>query len=136
MRRNDEKILPNWARTPALFGVKSAHSFAFFVIQSAICYLLYSGLRSQTDRRAAIAAAIATGETLIYAGNGFRCPLTGLAEDLGAERGSVTDIFLPRWLAANIARIYGPLFALGLVLHARNVARAWSDHPQGVGGRA
>ena len=104
------KDIPSWARAPALVGVKAVHSLAFFVIQSAICYLVYSGLRGQTDRRAAIAAAIATGETLIYAGNGFRCPLTGLAEDLGAARGSVTDIFLPRWLASNIARIYGPLF--------------------------
>jgi len=115
--------LPSWARSPALFGVKAVHSIAFFVIQSAICYLVYAGFRRQTDRRAAIAAAIATGETLIYAGNGFRCPLTGLAEDLGAARGAVTDIFLPRWLASNIARIYGPLFVLALVLHARNVMR-------------
>lgn len=115
--------LPGWARGPALFGVKAVHSLAFLVIQSAICYLVYSGLRGPTDRRAAVAGAIATGETLIYAGNGCRCPLTGLAEDLGAARGTVTDIFLPRWLARNIARIYGPLFAFGLLLNARNLRR-------------
>jgi len=34
-------------------------------------------------------------ESLIFAGNGFRCPLTRIAERLGAERGSVTDIYLP-----------------------------------------
>lgn len=103
--------------------MKLVHSIIFFVLQSAIGYLIYLGLRGETNRRAAIAAAAVGVESLIYAGNGFRCPLTGLAEDLGAARGSVTDIFLPRWLASNVARIYGPLFALGLCLHGRNLIR-------------
>ena len=47
--------------------------------------------------------------------------MTSLAEDLGAERGSVTDIFLPHWLASNIGNIYGPLLGLGLYLHVRNL---------------
>ena len=109
------------ARAAALFAVKAFHSLAFGVIQTAIVYLIYKGVRRETDRRVAVAVAIATGETLIYAGNGFRCPLTGLAERLGAERGSVTDIFLPNWLASHIANIYTPLLALGLLLHARNL---------------
>jgi hypothetical protein len=106
-----------------LFAVKAFHSLAFFVIQTAILYLLYSGLRGKTGRRAAAAAGIATAESLIYAANGFRCPLTGVAERLGAERGSVTDIFLPGWLARNVANIYTPLFVAGLLLHARNLVR-------------
>jgi hypothetical protein len=113
--------VPAQLRPLALFAVKAVHSLAFWVIQSAIFYLIYKGVRGETDRQAGIAAAIATGETLIYAANGFRCPMTKWAEDLGAERGSVTDIFLPKWLAANIANIYGPLFALGLFLHVRNI---------------
>jgi hypothetical protein len=111
-----------WWTRPALIAVKSFHSIAFFVIQSCIMYLLYSGFRRRSDRRAAIAAAVALGESVVYAGNGFRCPLTGLAEELGAEKGSVTDIFLPRWLAANIARIYVPMLVLALYLHGRNLA--------------
>lgn len=110
-------------KAAVLFAIKAFHSLAFFVIQSAILYLLYAGIRGRSDRRAAAAAGIATAESLIYAGNGFRCPLTGPAERLGAERGSVTDIFLPGWLARNIANIYTPLFALGLLLHARNMMR-------------
>jgi hypothetical protein len=70
-----------------------------------------------------MAGVLVGGECLIYAGNRFRCPLTGLAEELGAESGSVTDIFLPRWLAANIANIYGPLYAVALFLQARNLRR-------------
>jgi hypothetical protein len=106
-----------------LFGVKAAHSLIFLVLQSMIVYLVYTGLRGRTDRKTAVVAGVIGVECAIYAGNGFRCPLTGLAEDLGAERGSVTDIFLPQWLAANVARIYGPMFALALWLHYRNLRR-------------
>jgi hypothetical protein len=120
-RRAIARTLPRRSRPYALFGVKAFHSLAFWVIQTAIFYLLYKGVRRESDRRAAAAFAIATGEVIVYAGNGFRCPLTGLAEELGAERGSVTDIFLPSWLARNVANIYTPLFALAVGLHARNV---------------
>jgi hypothetical protein len=110
-------------RPAALLAVKGFHSLAFWIIQSAILYLIYKGLKRESDKRAAVAFAITAGECVIYAGNGFQCPLTRLAEDLGAERGAVTDIFLPSWLASNIVRIYVPLFALGMVLHARNLLR-------------
>jgi hypothetical protein len=108
-------------RRAALVAVKLFHSCAFLVIQSAILYLLYKGIKRESDARAGIAAGIAAGESVIYAANGFRCPLTGLAERLGAEHGSVTDIFLPTWLASNVARIYVPLLAAGLSLRAWNV---------------
>jgi hypothetical protein len=108
-------------RRQLLFGVKAVHSVAFFVIQSAIVYLVFKGWRRETDARVGIATAIACGETAVFVGNGFRCPLTGLAEDLGAEHGQVTDIFLPKRLADNIANIYAPLLLLGLVLHGRNL---------------
>jgi hypothetical protein len=111
------------SRSVLLAAVKGVHSLIFLFLQSTIAFLLVTGVKGRTDRRTAIAVAVVGAECAIYAGNGFRCPLTGLAEDLGAERGSVTDIFLPRWLAANIDRIYGPLFALALVLHGRNLRR-------------
>src|SRR6185503_17575484 len=107
---------PRCGTREAIFAIKLVHSLAFGVIQTAIVYLLYKGLRRQTDRNAAIAASIAIGESAIYAGNGFRCPLTDLAERLGSEHGAVTDIFLPRWLAANVARIYTPLLLLAIAL--------------------
>ena len=117
-----------WWREPVLIGIKTVHSLAFFVIQSCIVYLVYSGLRGRTDRRAEYAAGVALVESVIYAGNGFHCPLTGLAEDLGAQHGQVTDIFLPKWLAANVANIYTPLLAVGLFLHARNLMRREAAH--------
>ena len=110
-------------RAVLLFAVKAVHSAAFFVVQSAIVFLLYKGIRKQTDRAAAVAAAIAVGESAIYAGNGFRCPLRALAENLGEESGEVTDIFLPKWLADNVANIYTPMIVAALYLHTQNYRR-------------
>ncbi len=86
-------------------------------------YVLYAGLAKRTDRRAAIAAAVVTGESLVFAANGFRCPLTDVAESLGAEHGSVTDIYLPAWFARNLPAIHAPLLVLAVFLHGRNLRR-------------
>jgi hypothetical protein len=110
----------------AIVGIKAVHSAAFAVIQSAILYMLYKGARRETDGKVAAASAIALGECVVYAANGFRCPLTDLAEKLGSEHGAVTDIFLPKWLAANVARIYTPLLVLAVALHLRNLSRTHS----------
>jgi hypothetical protein len=105
----------------ALQAVKAVHTLAWFSIEACMVYVLYAGFARQSDRRAGIAAAVVTAESLIFAGNGFRCPLTPVAERLGAEKGSVTDIYLPRWLAHNLPAIHVPLIALAGYLHARNL---------------
>ena len=42
-------------------------------------YLLCAGVVKRTDRRAAVAATVVGGESLLFAANGFRCPLADLA---------------------------------------------------------
>ena len=83
-------------------------------------YVLWAGFTRRSDRRTAIAAGVVAGESLIFAGNGCHCPLTRFAQRLGAERGSVTDIYLPRWFADNLPAIHVPLIALAAYLHTRN----------------
>jgi|GEM_PF-1320922 len=82
--------------------IKAVHILAWLSIESCMMYVLYAGFARRTDRRAAIAGTVVAGETLIFAANGFRCPLTNLAENFGAADGSVTDIWLSRWLAHNL----------------------------------
>lgn len=96
---------------------------AWFSIESCMVYLLYAGFAKRSDRRAALAAAVVGGESLIFAANGFRCPLTDVAESLGADDGSVTDIFLPRWFARSLPAIHVPLILLVVYLHGRNLRR-------------
>ena len=79
--------------------VKVVHTAAWFSIESCVAYLLYAGVTGRTDRRAAIAAGVVFGESAVFAANRFRCPLTELAQSLGAESGSVTELYLPKWFA-------------------------------------
>jgi hypothetical protein len=103
----------------ALTAIKVVHTLAWFSIESSVVYLLYDGFVGRSDRRTAIAAGVVASESLIFVANRCRCPLTQLAERLGAEHGSVTDIYLPRWFAHNLPAIHVPLIALVGYLHVR-----------------
>ena len=107
----------------AITVIKIIHTLAWFSIESCMAYLLYAGFAKRSDRQAATTAAVVTGESLLFAANRWRCPLTQLAERLGAEQGSVTDIYLPDWFARNLPAIHVPLIVLAIVLHARNILR-------------
>ena len=103
--------------------IKIVHTMAWFSIEACMAYLLYAGLARRSNRRAAIAAAVVAGESLTFVANRCRCPLTQLAERLNARHGSVTDLYLPAWLARNLPAIHVPLITLAVVLHARNLRR-------------
>jgi len=114
------------AHDAAITAIKTAHTVAWFGIESCMLYVLCSGFAGLSGRRAAIAAGVVAGESLIFAASGFRCPLIGMAEHLGAGKGSVTDTYLPGWLARNLPAIHVPLFLLAGFLHGRNIRRqAW-----------
>lgn len=115
---------------PALVAIKGLHTLAWFSIETCMIYLLYAGLARRSDRRAAIAGAVVGGESVIFAASGFRCPLTSVAERLGAQRGSVTDIYLPKWFAHNLPAIHVPLLVVAALLHGRNLRtqrRTWDE---------
>jgi hypothetical protein len=118
MRRNGEQ-----GDRVGLAAVKAFHTVWWFLVEAAMIYLLAAGLRGRADRRAALAGAVVAGESVIFLANGRRCPLTGLAESLGAESGSVTDVYLPRWLADNLPAIHVPLVAWAAYLHGRRLLR-------------
>jgi hypothetical protein len=105
----------------ALGLIKAIHTLAWFSIEGCMAHVLFAGFARRSDRRAGIAAGVVAAESLIFAANGFRCPLTQVAERLVAERGSVTDIYLPRWFARNLPAIHVPLIGLAVYLHARNL---------------
>jgi hypothetical protein len=117
----EERPAPDALRRATLAAVKLVHTLAWFSIESCMVYVLWAGFRRQSDRRAALAAEAVATESLIFAANGFRCPLTQVAERIGAESGSVTDIYLPRWFAHNLPAIHVPLILLAGYLHGRNL---------------
>ena len=101
-----------------LFFIKSIHTIIFFFIWVCLLYILYCGITKTYNWALllAIGAIFTEGFALLL--NHGRCPFTTLAEKLGAEKGSVTDIFLPQWMARNVFRLSAVLFTVELVLLA------------------
>jgi hypothetical protein len=104
-----------------LTTVRAVHSLVFLVELGAILWLVISGVLGRRDRSTAVAAGLVAAEAAVFVANDGVCPLTPLAESLGAERGSVSDIFLPDAVARTIPIWSSALVALGLALHLRGV---------------
>jgi polyferredoxin len=101
-----------------IFQVKLVHTLVFWVLSACTAYALYSGVTGRITTWTWIAVALLLVESLVLASCGWTCPLTILAERRGALRGSVTDLFLPRWCADRIFPVCGTMYAvaLGLIL--------------------
>ncbi|HKP51341.1 MAG TPA: hypothetical protein VJ183_01670 [Chloroflexia bacterium] len=106
----------------AIILIKSVHTVIFLGMGYCVVCIFYSGLTNRVSRLTKVSFMLVTGESLIFFGNGGRCPLTKLAENLGSENGTVGDIFLPGWFARRIPVISSTLIAIGLAamgLHRR-----------------
>jgi hypothetical protein len=115
-------------RTPhpvAVVAVKSVHSAIFLAELAAILWLVISGAAGRRDRTVGLAAAAVAAEAAVFLGNDQTCPLTPLTQQLGASRGSVSDIFLPDAVARTIPIWSTALVALAALLHARSALRSW-----------
>lgn len=103
--------------TQRVRAIRAIHTAIWAIVEVAVGYLVFAGITRRSNRLVTASAAIVVGETIIYTVNGFSCPLTELAESAGAETGSVTDIYLPVWLAKRLTAIHIPLAAVILYLH-------------------
>ena len=120
------KLISPHRRGQALVAIKAIHTAIFFSIAGAILLAVWDGLRGRPQRRTALAGGMVLAETAAYVSNNQVCPLTPLAEQLGASRGSVVDIFLPAWAASRIPVVAGSAAVLALILNLgawRSLAR-------------
>jgi hypothetical protein len=101
-------------RRVALYAVKGGHTLVFLALGAGVLETVRAGVRGHPSRATGPAIAATIGEGVILFANGNRCPLTGLAEELGAADGRVSDIFLPGWCARHIPSIANALFGFGL----------------------
>jgi hypothetical protein len=109
------------AHPVAVAVVKSVHTLVFLVMLSSILWLVVSGVGRRRDRSVGVAASLVAIEAGAFMANDGVCPLTPLAERLGATRGSVSDIFLPEVVARTIPIWSSALVAVGVLLHVRSV---------------
>lgn len=123
------RAVPTSWRPAVLLAIKGIHTALFLSIGGAIAWFVLDGVRQRPSRPGAMALAVAIGETAVYLSNNQVCPLTPLAEEVGAERGSVVDIFLPDWAARRIPLVSGSALLLGLALNGVALVRRSRQHP-------
>lgn len=99
-----------------IFQIKLVHSFIFWILSLCVAYALFSGVANRITMWTWVAVGLLFVESVVLVVSGWTCPLTILAERRGAVQGSVTDIFLPRWLADRIFPIYGTLYGIALLI--------------------
>jgi hypothetical protein len=104
----------DWRRV-VIAAIKVVHSAIFLMNSAAIVHIFVSGVLNRSSRWTPPALIAALVEVAVFIVNHGRCPLTDLAEALGAEDGRVSDIFLPMWLADRIPQLCTPPLVVGLL---------------------
>jgi hypothetical protein len=99
-----------------ILHVKLVHTAIFWLLSACVLYALFSGVADRVTTWTWVAIGLVLIESVVLMASGWTCPLTLLAERLGAARGSVTDIFLPRWFADRIFPICGTTYAVALLV--------------------
>ncbi|HYN02704.1 MAG TPA: hypothetical protein VE359_09685 [Vicinamibacteria bacterium] len=106
-----------------ILHVKLIHTVIFWLLSACVLYVLFSGVADDITTWTWVAVGLVLLESVVLAAAGWTCPLTILAERLGAARGSVTDIFLPKWFADRIFPICGTTFGVALLVVLFRVLR-------------
>jgi len=98
-----------------IFIIKFVHSVIYFFMVACLCYIFYCALVRRYDWTLLIALSAIAVEGITLLLNRGTCPFTPLAEKYGADRGSVTDLFLPMWCARQTFKVSTTLFIIELV---------------------
>jgi hypothetical protein len=104
--------------------VRTVHTAIYIVMVAAIFVLLYASATGYVGFWLWVALGLLAVETVVFVGNGLKCPLTALAVSYGAETGYAFDTFLPERVTRNTFRFFGSLMVFGLVLLALRWAGA------------
>lgn len=102
--------------TQALFLVRLFHTLIYFVMVAAIGGLLYAGIAGYSGTWLWFSLGLLDFESVVFVGNGMKCPLTAVAVRFGAEKGYAFDTLLPERATRYTFRFFGTLMVAGLVL--------------------
>lgn len=98
--------------------VRGVHTAIYLVMVAAIAVLLYAGTTGYEGAWLWVSLGLLAVESVVFVGNGMKCPLTAIAVRYGAETGHAFDTFLPERVTRNTFRFFGSLMVVGLVLLA------------------
>lgn len=96
--------------------IRALHTAIYLVMAAATFALVYAGLTGSQGPWLWGALALLVVESVVYLGNGMRCPLTALAVRYGAEKGYVFDTFLPERATQYTFNFFGTVMVVGLGL--------------------
>jgi hypothetical protein len=96
--------------------IRTIHTTIYLVMAAATFVLIYAGVTGAQGSWLWVALALLAVETVVYLGNGMRCPLTALAVRYGAENGYVFDTFLPERATRYTFNFFGTVMVVGLGL--------------------
>lgn len=98
--------------------IKSVHTVVFVLLSGLLGIFLFEVIANRVSLFTWTAVTLFLAEGVILVANHGRCPLTTYAEKLGSTHGQITDIFLPKWFADQVFKVYTGLFIGGLVFLA------------------
>ena len=96
--------------------IKAAHTAVFVVLSALLVAVAYEVFADRITGVTWIGVTMFLAEGIVLIMNGWRCPLTAMAEKLGSPHGQITDTLLPKWFADRVFQVYGVLFAGSLVV--------------------
>ena len=105
-----------------ILHIKLVHTVVFAVLSACVLLVLYSAVTNRITGWTWLALALVLIESAVLVACDWKCPLTLLAERLGASQGAVADIFLPKWLADRIFPLCGGTFFVACVILALRLA--------------
>jgi hypothetical protein len=105
-----------------IFWTKLTHTLIFFLASGCIGHVVYCGVAGRTNRYLWASIGIVFAIGVIYAANGFECPLATVVHRLAGRR-DVPDIFFPDWFANKIMPVSTVVYVIGVVLVSRSLYR-------------
>ncbi|MBV7331537.1 hypothetical protein KFU94_25535 [Chloroflexi bacterium TSY] len=99
-----------------LILIRTIHTAIYLVMAASTFMLVYAGITGAQGAWLWVVLALLGIETIVYLGNGMRCPLTGLAVRYGAEKGYVFDTFLPERATQYTFNFFGSVMIVGFSL--------------------
>ncbi len=103
-----------------LAWVRSVHTAIYIVMASSVLFIDYCGITRHRGFLLAAALALVSLESIVFLGNGMKCPLTRLARKYGAVSGYAFDTLFPEKCTRHTFRVFGGLLVVGIVLLAIN----------------
>ena len=99
-----------------LAAIRAIHTVIYAVMTAATVCVLYAGLTGSRGSWLWISLGLLAVESVVFVGNGCKCPLSAVAVRYGAVDGPLFDTFLPERFTRHTFRIFAPLIFVGVVL--------------------